>query len=164
MIILGIDPGTTAVGYAFLEGGQTVRVLEAGLLSVRSHASSKRLCEIHDDLTRLIQKWNPDVAGVERLFFTKNIKTALGVSEARGVILLTTALAGLPTLEYTPLEVKKVVTGDGNADKNQMKKMIQLTLKDTRKFTFRDDVFDAIGIALTCFYTAHLATNKKLAR
>lgn len=154
MIILGIDPGTTAVGYAFLEGGATLRLLEAGLLPVTSSLSCERLVEINKGLRRLIKKWNPDIAAVERLFFAKNTKTAMAVSEARGAILLTTALAGLSVLEYTPLEVKKVVTGDGKADKSQLQKMVQLTLKETKDSHFRDDVFDAIGIAMTCFYTS----------
>lgn len=152
MRILGIDPGTTAVGYAILDVENRIPALRAAdLVRIRSRDRSDRLKELHTGIQNLITTWHPDALAIERLFFTRNQKTALEVAEARGVILLTTALAGILTYEYTPLEVKKTVTGDGNADKAQMEKMIRLTMRDAASLNARDDVFDAIGIALTCF-------------
>ncbi|MBI2122207.1 MAG: crossover junction endodeoxyribonuclease RuvC [Candidatus Sungbacteria bacterium] len=152
MIILGIDPGTTSIGYAILKTNPAPHLEDAGLLTVKSADTGSRLKEVHLGVSGLIRNEKPAVFAVERLFFTKNAKTALLVSEARGVILLTTALAGIPTFEYTPLEVKKAVTGDGKADKTQVQKIIQITLPETRTLKARDDVFDAIAVALACFF------------
>lgn len=157
MIILGIDPGTTAVGYALVENPRAPRALASGLLTIRADSATERLKELHQELGSLIRKWKPEVLAVEKVFFSRNVKTALEVSQARGVILLTSSLAGLRVYEYTPLEVKKIITGDGNADKMQIKKMVQLTLKEMSEVSARDDVFDAIAIALTyCFRERHL--------
>ena len=152
MIILGIDPGTTAIGYAFIENPLAPRALTSGLLTIHADSAADRLKELHKELTALIDQWRPDVLAVEKIFFSRNVKTAIEVAQARGVILLTSSLAGLRVYEYTPLEVKKVITGDGNADKLQVKKIVQLTLKEMAQVSARDDVFDAIAIALTyCF-------------
>ena len=157
MIILGIDPGTTAIGYAFIENPLAPRALTSGLLTIRADSAANRLKELHKELTALIDQWRPDVLAVEKIFFSRNVKTAIEVAQARGVILLTSSLAGLRVYEYTPLEVKKIITGDGNADKLQVKKMVQLTLKEMAQASARDDVFDAIAIALTyCFRERHL--------
>lgn len=152
MVILGIDPGTTSIGYALIETSPSPRLKDAGLLRVNSANQIDRLKEIHEGIVVLIRKYKPLVFAIERLFFTKNAKTALSVSEARGAILLTTALAGIPAFEYTPLEVKMAVTGNGKADKTQVQKIIQISLPETRVLKARDDVFDAIAIALTCFF------------
>lgn len=153
MIILGIDPGTTSVGYAVLDCTHNrLSVLEAKLLPLRSAYADERLGDIHREIKKIITKWKPDMASVEKLFFSKNVKTAMTVSEARGVILLTATLAGIKVYEYTPLTIKKVVTGDGNADKTQVQKMVRLTLKETAKIPSQDDVFDSIASALCCFY------------
>jgi len=152
MIILGIDPGTSSIGYAILQTKPALHLLESAMVPIISQTPSGRLLELHTHLKLLLSKFRPEEVSLEKLFFAKNTKTAFSVSEARGVILLTTALAGVPVSEYTPLEVKKTVTGDGVADKGQVKKMIQLTLKETVTLKARDDVFDAIGVALTCFY------------
>lgn len=153
MIILGIDPGTTSVGYAVLNGiSPKPQLLDSGLLPIHSKHTEDRLMEIHQQMTKVIHQWKPTCASVEKLYFAKNIKTAISVSEARGVILLTAALAGITLYEYTPLTIKKIVTGDGNADKTQVQKMVQLTLTETASMRSQDDVFDAIASALCCFY------------
>ncbi len=153
MIILGIDPGTVSIGYALLEGDpHTSKLLKAGLIKIDSASNVGRLEELAGGIRSIIKTWRPSVLATERLFFSKNQKTALSVAEARGVILLTTHLAGLKVYEYTPLEVKKTITGDGKADKIQLKKMVQLTVPEARDLKATDDVFDAIAIALTCFF------------
>ena len=153
MIILGIDPGTASVGYALLEcAGNHPHILEANLLTIRTPHAHERLMEIHKQIKKLIARWEPDAASIEKLFFAKNVKTAMAVSEARGVILLTALLSGIKVYEYTPLTIKKVVTGDGNADKAQVQKMVRMILKDAATLPSQDDVFDSIASALCCFY------------
>lgn len=154
MVILGIDPGTTSIGYALIEGmrGKNPRLLDAGLISIFASSRPQRLKELHIHIKTLLNSWKPDVAATERLFFAKNTKTAMEVSEARGVILLTVTLAEVNVYEYTPLETKLAITGDGRADKSQVKKMVHLTMPETANLKAKDDVFDAIAVALTCFF------------
>lgn len=150
MIILGIDPGTTAIGYAVLESGMPPRLVDAGLIPITAHDTAERLAELHRGLSRLIARAKPDVMAVEKLFFAKNAKTAMAVAEARGAILLTAALTRVSVYEYAPVEIKKIVTGNGAADKKAVQKMVALTLPETKGLRARDDVFDAIAIALAC--------------
>lgn len=160
MIILGIDPGTTSVGYAVLEPEPgSIKLLKAGLLAIKSKTVTLRLQEVYGGLNDLINLWRPEILAMEKLFFAKNRKTALAVAESRGVILLTTTLAKLKVCEYTPLEVKKNITGDGRADKNQVEKMVRYTLKETKNLKLRDDVFDAIAVALTCYFKERQKLN-----
>ena len=161
MIILGIDPGTTSIGYSILDCTQKPpRLLDAKLLPVMRGAPEDRLMDIHKEIKKLIEQWKPTATSVEKLFFAKNAKTAMTVSEARGVILLTAMLAGIKVYEYTPLTIKKVVTGDGNADKTQVQKMVRLTLKETAAIPSQDDVFDSIASALCCFYQEGNQSNQ----
>lgn len=150
MKLLGIDPGTTAIGYALIENGYKPRLRRAGLFPIRARAAGMRLVELHRFLKTVIADEKPDACAVEKLFFVKNIKTGMSVAEARGVMVLTIALAGLKVFEYTPLEIKKLVTGDGNADKIQVQKMIRLAFPETKHERWKDDVFDAIAVALGC--------------
>lgn len=153
MIIVGIDPGTTSIGYSIIECMEAkISLKQAGLVSIQSQSTENRLKELHLEIKELLTGWKPTALAIERLFFTKNQKTALAVSEARGVILLTTALAHIKVYEYTPLEVKKTITGDGGADKLQVQKIVQLTLPETKNLKARDDVFDAVAIALACYF------------
>lgn len=156
LIILGIDPGSAVIGYAILEYNHPIATLKtADFINLTSTPPADRLLSLHKELTAVIKKWDPRCAAIEELFFSKNVKTALTVSESRGVIMLTTLLAGLTVFEYTPLEIKQTVTGDGRADKEQVKKMVRISLKETRSMRMRDDVFDAIAIALTCAWREH---------
>ena len=152
MIILGIDPGTTAIGFALLERGRPPRLIESGLLAVASRETTARLGELHRALSAIITRACPDVMAVEKLFFAKNAKTAMDVAQARGAILLTAALHRVSVYEYTPLEVKSTVAGYGSADKRAIQKMVMLTLPETRGMRARDDVFDAIAVALACHF------------
>ncbi len=153
MRILGIDPGTTSIGYALMEARiPTPHLLHADCIPIRARENHERLKELYHAIQKIAREWKPDAVAVEKLFFAKNAKTAFLVSEARGVALLTSALAGLRVFEYTPLEVKMALCGDGRADKAQVKKMIQLTFKENAPRKAKDDVFDAIAIACTlCF-------------
>lgn len=152
MIILGIDPGTTAIGFAILESNRPPRLREAGLIPITAVDTAERLAELHRGLVRLITAAKPDAVAVEKLFFAKNTKTALAVAEARGAILLTAALARVSVYEYAPVEIKKIVTGNGTADKKAIQKMVKITLPETAGMRARDDVFDAIATALACHF------------
>lgn len=160
MIILGIDPGTTSVGFALVETGPPPRLIKAGLLSIHATDAGERLQELHRGMRELIDTWHPEAVSVEKLFFSVNVKTAMSVSEARGVILLTARLAGITVYEYTPQKIKKTLTGDGAADKLQVQKMVSMTLPEAKELRARDDVFDAIASALTCCFNEKLHTKK----
>ena len=154
MIILGIDPGTTAMGYALIARDRTPHLLDAGILSIPSPDTIGRLRDIHHGISAIITQWKPDALSIEKLFFFKNAKTVMEVSQARGVVLLTAIVAGLTVYEYAPLEIKKIVTGDGRADKAQIKKMVHLIFPDHKNLSGRDDMFDAIATALACCFAS----------
>lgn len=160
MVIIGIDPGTTAIGFAAIESERPPRLLEAGLFPIAAAGQSGRLAELHRAMTDLIARVGPSAIAVEKLFFSKNVKTAMTVAEARGVILLTAALACINVYEYAPGEIKKTVAGHGGADKKAIEKMITLTLPETRALDARDDVFDAIAISLTCHFLEFSRTSR----
>lgn len=148
MIILGIDPGIGRTGYCLLkhERGKTT-LLESGCIStLAGEPPAKRLLEIKNDLDQIIKKWKPDVGCVEILFFQTNVKTAMGVGQARGVILLALAEHKLKIVELTPLQVKIGVTGYGKADKGQVQRMV-VKLLNLKKIPKPDDAADAVAIA-----------------
>lgn len=154
MIILGIDPGVARLGYAVLESKKSkIRVIDYGCIKTLSkEIFSQRLSQIYKELKLIINKYQPKKVAVENIYFAKNVKTAVKVSEARGVILLTAARAKIDILEYTPLQVKQALTGYGRAPKKQMQKMVKATL-GLREIPQPDDVADALAIAITCIQT-----------
>ena len=149
MITLGIDPGTTRIGYGVVkQSGNNLACLDYGILKT----SSDKLVgfkEAAEQLKELINKHKPDQAGIEKLFFFKNQKTVMAVSEMRGVLLLTLAENNIPIQEFTPLQVKQSVSAYGRAEKAQMQRIVQLLLglKDPIK---PDDAADALAIAICC--------------
>jgi crossover junction endodeoxyribonuclease RuvC len=149
MTVIGIDPGIERLGYAVLEfSGSEIFPVSYGLISTKKETpKNERLLQIYDDLHSLIEKHKPERMSVETLIFAKNVKTALVISEVRGVILLLSALFHLPLYEFTPLQVKSGLTGYGRSTKTQIQKAVKLVLKlaETPK---PDDVSDAIAIAL----------------
>ncbi|MDD5340918.1 MAG: crossover junction endodeoxyribonuclease RuvC [Patescibacteria group bacterium] len=148
-IILGIDPGLATTGYAFIKESDS-KILDYGIISTSSKQEfSLRLEYIFNALNDLIKKYHPSSMAVEQLFFCKNVKTALLVGQARGVILLTARLNKLPLYEFTPLQVKQAVCGYGKADKRQVQEMVKALLK-LNKIPKPDDAADALAIALTC--------------
>ena len=149
MIILGLDPGVAIVGYGVVEAqnGRT-RPIAYGVIRTPAHtALEKRLFEIYSDLTGIIERYQPDEAAVEELFFNTNQKTAVAVGQARGVILLAIEQNGVKMAEYTPLQVKQSVVGYGRADKSQVMEMTRrmLGLDAPPK---PDDAADALAIAI----------------
>jgi crossover junction endodeoxyribonuclease RuvC len=149
MIVLGIDPGTAALGYGIVESkGGRVRAVDSGCLITKPDASlPQRLLAIHGLLDELIALHRPDILAVERLFFSRNVQTALGVGQARGVVLLAAAQAEVPVREATPSEVKLAVTGSGTADKEQVGRMVAVCLGLSEP-PRPDDTSDALAIAI----------------
>ncbi|MBI4272610.1 crossover junction endodeoxyribonuclease RuvC [Candidatus Uhrbacteria bacterium] len=148
-IILGLDPGLARVGYGIIRvAGNSLSCLSFGCIETHStHPLSQRLEELYRTLSSLIGRFSPHTAAVEKIFFAKNTKTALDVSHARGVIILALAHAKIPVFECTPLQVKQAVTGYGKAEKQQIKKMVQLLLS-LSTVPRSDDAADALAIAL----------------
>ena len=147
--ILGIDPGTAIVGWAVLEEKDgKVTALGYGHISTSPECSTaSRLLEISCDLSKIIETYKPDEASVEDLFFFKNVKTVMKVSQARGAILLTLEQFCVRISEYTPLQVKQALTGYGRAEKKQIQLMVKNILK-LKEIPKPDDTADAIAIAL----------------
>ncbi|MCB9140384.1 MAG: crossover junction endodeoxyribonuclease RuvC [Caldilineaceae bacterium] len=149
-IVLGVDPGTAITGYGAVRmtADNEMRLLACGVIrTAPSDPMHQRLLELHTDLTNLIREFKPHAMAVEKLFFGRNVTTAISVGQARGVILLTGAQAGLSIAEYTPAEIKQALTGYGNADKQQMQHMTAhlLGLDDIPR---PDDAADGVAIAL----------------
>lgn len=148
--ILGIDPGTGILGFGVIDvKGDKYSLVDAGVIKTPAHTPhAERLEDIFDNLTQIIGEVKPEVLSIEKLFFARNITTAMSVAEARGVALLVAKKAGLDTFEYTPQQIKQSLTGYGKADKKQVQEMVrlQLGLKDVPK---PDDCADALGAAIT---------------
>lgn len=151
MIILGIDPGFEKLGCAILEktSGSEKLIYSTCLVSDRKLSHEKRLFYLGERLKKIISKHKPDILAIEKLFFTKNQKTALQVSEARGMILYIAASKKIPIIEFTPSEIKIALTGYGKAEKKQVQGMVENILKLTKLFK-SDDEIDAIATSLTC--------------
>ena len=153
-IILGVDPGIARTGYGIVEEekGKTVS-LTYGCITTKPDEQSKRLAILHYELDELLRTYHPTCMAVEQLYFARNTTTALIVSEARGVILLTAALLEIPVFEYTPNQVKLAVTGSGSADKHQMQSMIARLLR-LDSIPKPDDAADGLAVAM-CHIQMH---------
>ena len=150
MIVLGIDPGTAALGYGIVErsGGDRLRAVDHGCVVTSPDLPlGERLLAIHRAVADLIELHQPVVVAVERLFFSRNAQTAMAVGHARGVVLLAAAERGRPVQEATPNEVKSAIAGYGAADKEQVQRMVQLVLGLSAPPT-PDDAADALAIAV----------------
>jgi crossover junction endodeoxyribonuclease RuvC len=149
MKILGIDPGMAIVGYGLIEtdGDKPVLMASGSIQTDKNLSDSKRLLEIYNDLSLIVEKYEPDCASVEQLFFFKNQKTVIPVAEARGVILAVLEKYGIPNYGYTPMEVKQVLTGYGRAEKKEVEQMVKIAL-DTDTLPKLDDTVDAVAIAI----------------
>ena len=154
MKVLGIDPGTGRLGWAVLEGSRVKQeVVGYGCIETKSGlVSARRLELLYEQLDELFEKYVPDVAAVEELFFFKNAKTVIRVSEARGVAVVCIARKKVPVYDYTPLQVKQAVTGYGRADKRQVQMMVKSILR-LEVMPQPDDAADAVAVALTHFFT-----------
>lgn len=162
MVVLGIDPGYATVGWGVVNyAGNIYRPLGFGAITTDGSSNfNDRLGYIYNNMTRLIEKCKPDAMAVEKLYFQNNQKTAINVAQARGVILLAAQQHGVPIFEYTPLQVKTVVTGYGKAKKPQVMEMTRrlLALESVPK---PDDTADALAIAL-CHIQARGTALRKI--
>jgi len=149
VIVLGIDPGTAATGYGLVErNGSKLRLIDYGCFeTVPADELPVRLQHIHQAVSELIAEHHPVRVGVERLFFNRNVQTAFAVGQARGVVLLAAAQAGVPVAEFGPHEVKMAVTGYGRAGKDQVQKMVQVVL-GMNVLPRPDDAADALAVAI----------------
>lgn len=153
MRILGIDPGTATVGYGVLDctgsgSKESLTYIASGIISTSKDLSpGSRLHIIRCDLLCLIEQFKPDVVAIESLFFFKNAKTVIPVAQARGVILEACEFKGVPTYNYTPMQVKMHLTGYGKSDKEQVQLMVAKLL-DLSKIIKPDDAADAVAIAV----------------
>lgn len=149
MKILGIDPGMAIVGYSIIDfDGDNVMLLNSGSIKTsKNNTESQRLLEIFEDITTIIEKYKPDIASIEKLFFFKNQKTVMPVAAAKGVIMMALEKYSIPTFEYTPIEVKQTLTGYGRADKKEVEQMVKIAL-NCRVLPSLDDTVDAMAIAI----------------
>lgn len=141
------------VGYGVIEtdNNDDIELITSGSIQTDKNLSdSARLLEIYNDLSEIVSKYKPDCASVEKLFFFKNQKTVIPVAEARGVIITVLEKYNIPTFDYTPMEVKQVLTGYGRAEKKEVEQMVKLTLQ-TESLPKLDDTVDAIAIAICHF-------------
>jgi len=155
-IALGVDPGTAITGYGVVGRTPDDRyvLLACGVIRTSpDQLMHLRLLELHTDLSNIIQEFDPDVVAVEKLFFGRNVTTAITVGQARGVILLAAARQGCPVAEYTPAEIKQALTGYGNADKQQMQQMVKQVL-GLAEIPRPDDAADGVAIAICHLQTA----------
>lgn len=150
MLVLGVDPGTATTGFGLVQENQdgSLSLVEYGVISTPADlAMPQRLLELHQKLRQLLLLHQPASGAVEKLFFAKNVTNAISVGQARGVVLLALAQAGLEVAEYTPMEVKQAIVGYGGADKNQVQQMVRalLYLDEIPK---PDDAADALAVAI----------------
>ena len=157
-VIVGIDPGSTIIGYGVIsyeDKSRKPKTLDYGYIDLKNYyKQEEKLLHLNQDLKHLFKKYNPKYVAIENIYFFKNAKTFTAVSEAKGVILLAAAEAGVDIYEYTPLQVKQTISGYGKADKKFIEKLIQSAL-DICSTIKPDDSSDALAIAL-CHYH-HLA-------
>jgi len=158
MLALGIDPGTATTGYGLvrLEPDGSLLAVKYGVITTpKNTPAAERLVILYDQMQELVHEHNPETAAVEKLFFQRNITTAIAVGQARGVMLLSLAQAGLEVSEYTPNEIKQAVAGYGSAGKRQMQEMVRvlLALDDIPR---PDDAADALAVAICHLHSARM--------
>ncbi len=164
MRILGIDPGYATLGYGIIDmKGNRFEPVEYGAITTEAGTPMpERLKLLYDELTDLIDKWQPEVASVEELFFVTNQKTAMFVSQARGVILLACTNKGLEIAEYTPLQIKQALVGYGRAEKRQVQLMVK-TILNLSEVPKPDDTADALAAAICHGHSAGHGDRLKIA-
>jgi len=162
MKILGIDPGMAIVGYSILDyDGENIELLHSGSIQTsKGERESARLLEIFNDMTLIVEKYKPEVCAIEKLFFFRNQTTVMPVAHARGVILTVLEQYKIPIYEYTPMEVKQILTGYGRADKKEVEQMVKISL-GTDKLPKLDDTIDSIAIAISYTRSADVISDLK---
>lgn len=159
MRILGLDPGTATTGYGIVDAddGEFTAVTYGVIKTPAKMPMPQRLQIIHQELQQLLEEYKPDTVGIEEVFFGRNVTTAITVGQARGVLLLTLANAGLPIGEYSPPKIKDAVTGYGKADKAQVQLMVR-NLLDLEETPRPDDAADGLAVAITHYHYQRFAS------
>lgn len=151
--ILGIDPGVTRIGFGLIKKERNrLTCLDYGVIENKGSKKSLAIKNTADHISKIIEKYKPDVAALEKIFFFKNQKTAINVSEMRGVILTILSLNTIMVHEFTPLQVKQAVSGYGRAEKDQVERMVRLILGLKEKIV-SDDAADGLAVAICCAHT-----------
>ncbi|MBI5913164.1 crossover junction endodeoxyribonuclease RuvC [Candidatus Azambacteria bacterium] len=166
MIIMGIDPGDTLIGFGVIKKtGSSIALVAHGCIAVPSAGKTtpQKLHELEKKLGEILSLHAPDVIGIEDIFFFKNLKTAIKVAQARGVILATCERHHVAVLEFTPLQIKQAVTGYGRAEKKQVQKMVQAILGIKSPLT-QDDAADALAAAICTHSSMILKTLEQSTR
>ena len=158
MRILGIDPGFAITGYSIIDyvGNKFKLVTSGAVLTEAKTSFPLRLTKIYDELTEIIEEYKPDAISVEELFFNQNVKTAINVAQARGIVLVVGSKNNIPTFEYTPLQVKQAVAGYGRADKMQVQRMVKTILK-ADSLPKLDDITDSMAVGICHAHSAKFA-------
>ena len=158
MRILGIDPGFAITGYSIIDyQGNKFKLIDSGAVTTKAGESfTLRLTKIYDDLSMIIDEYKPDAISVEELFLNNNVKTAINVAQARGVVLVVGCQKQIPTYEYTPLQIKQAVAGYGRADKIQVQKMVKAIL-NVEKLPKLDDTTDSMAAAICHAHSARFS-------
>lgn len=158
MLVIGIDPGTAITGYGLVREGKSgdLVAVDYGVIETPSSMPMpERLLQLYRQLKEISLLHCPDSAAVEKLFFQKNVRTAISVGQGRGVAILALAEAQMEVAEYTPLEIKQAVTGYGGADKNQMQQMVKILL-DLEDIPRPDDAADALAVAICHIHSSRI--------
>ena len=158
MLVIGIDPGTATTGYGLVRENQddSLQAVDHGvILTPADIPMAQRLALLYGKLNEILVLHHPDSSAVEKLFFQRNVKTAITVGQGRGVVLLALAQADVPVAEYTPLEVKQAVAGYGGADKRQVQEMVRVLL-DLEEIPKPDDAADALAVAICHLHSAKM--------
>lgn len=165
MLVLGVDPGTAITGFGLVrEEEEGLTLVEYGVITTTADQPlPERLQVIYQGLAKVTRQHQPQQAAVEELFFSRNVRTALSVGHARGVVLLALADAGLAIHEYKPLEIKQAVTGYGGADKGQVQEMVRLLL-NLDHVPQPDDAADAVAVAVCHIHSARMTALIEEAR
>ncbi|MGA7671148.1 MAG: crossover junction endodeoxyribonuclease RuvC [Nitrolancea sp.] len=154
-VVVGFDPGTARLGFGVLEGDDAPAPLDYGVIETAAgEPMAERLKQLYEHVGEILRTYHPSVCAIEQLFFSRNVTTALSVGQARGIVMLAAAQAGIQVVEYTPAEVKQAVSGYGKADKAQMQEMVRLIL-GLQEIPYPDDAADALAVALCHIQSAH---------
>jgi len=163
MAVIGLDPGSAITGYGILDesADHSLKVIAYGVLRTEAgEPLAARLQSLYIQLNELLILHRPESGAVENLFFQRNVRTALAVGQARGVLLLALAQAGIPAAEYNPMEVKQAVAGYGKADKPQMQQMVKMLL-GLKEIPRPDDAADALAIAICHIHSRRFNSMKE---
>jgi len=157
VIILGFDPGIAIVGFGIIKKqGNQIRPIQYGSIQTRSELNTgTRLKQIYDAAKEIFNTYHPDAVSIEKLFFNRNVTTAMTVGQARGVLMLAAVEAAIPIYEYTPLQVKQAIVGYGRAEKKQIQEMVKMYL-NIKEVPKPDDVADALAVAICHAHSAKM--------